>query len=293
MPKAVTSVTGFVRIIEEINEKLNGNLFFRGHSNKNYDLKPAIMRNERLVARESLAINQLVSESPNLFLQDRAMIDRLVRAQHYGLPTRLLDLTSNPLVALYFACKGSDEETGRVIVLKIDEDQIKYSGSDTVSCLANLSLLGPNEQSDVAAAAVYFERELTFDDHLLSRNNILSKKHAEVSAFYSEDAVKRLVQFIKEEKPYFENRIFPSDLQNSVVIRPRKNNERIVAQSGAFILVGTEPVERTLSVTISIDIASSAKPKIIDRLNTVGINEYRLFPDPERITAEISARLKK
>ena len=35
-------------------------------------------------------------------------------AQHYGVPTKLLDFTSNPLTAMYFACKGNDEEKGIV-----------------------------------------------------------------------------------------------------------------------------------------------------------------------------------
>lgn len=78
------------------------------------------------------------------FQADRYCFDRLVRMQHYGLPTRLLDISGNPLVALFFACFGGPEfedDEGEVIIFHVSSDVLKYYDSDTVSCISNLSNL--------------------------------------------------------------------------------------------------------------------------------------------------------
>lgn len=45
-------------------------------------------------------------------------VDFIAFAQHYGIPTNLLDITTLPLTALYFACQGDKNENGYVYILK-------------------------------------------------------------------------------------------------------------------------------------------------------------------------------
>ncbi len=107
----ITSFAEFISIIEKIRTKNNdSDLWYRGHKSSSYKLDPSIYRNPRyskIVDIESLEIKlyqEFSFRSPSYdFSRREDQWDILFLMQHYRVPTRLLDWTSSPLIALYFA----------------------------------------------------------------------------------------------------------------------------------------------------------------------------------------------
>lgn len=95
-------------------------VIYRGTSDSSYQLLPGLARlNYKDVENiteeiEYELINEFFTRRPDAFsgLSD---FDVLAKMQHYGLPTRLLDFSTNPLVALYFACEDKPKTDGRVV----------------------------------------------------------------------------------------------------------------------------------------------------------------------------------
>lgn len=259
-----SSVSSISKHISSINTN-GGTLFFRGHSDPNYTLCPSIMRSNKLYANESKLYNDLLIECPDDFEKCHSHLEKLVKMQHYGLPTRLLDITRNLLVALYFACESHQESLGELVLISAGTDEIKYPQSDTVSILASIPAFSYKKQQ--------FFLRLANDPSIT--NGTFNKR------------VERLVHEVRLEKPAFRAEINKTDLLNSYVVYALKNNSRIIKQDGAFILCGlsddkgalesfryTENNKRTI---ILID----NKKKILEELRAFSINRASLFPEIE------------
>lgn len=118
---------------EALSERPTQGTLYRGHADKNWILQPAAFRpgNKGITSRESLrawarAAARIASPAP------RNDIEWLVLAQHYGVPTNLLDWTESPLVALFFACYSQVGSDGCVWQVRTGSAFIPFHYHETV-----------------------------------------------------------------------------------------------------------------------------------------------------------------
>lgn len=277
----IGSIKTFIERLEALNldNPSDSVFYFRGHSDhEGFSLTPSIYREKEWIENEHRMFREIIMKCPNDFVHVNSAFEKLVRMQHYSLPTRLLDLTTNPLAALFFAVNENPDKDAEVLIFRIPKKEVKYYDSDTISILTN-----------IAKRPEDFEIE-----------SIKGKTKAQ---FNKQKQITYLHHEIKEEKPYFAPVIVESDLESVVCVKPKLDNPRIIRQDGAFFVFGikgkksipaTVPESYRLTTeSYRLIINKSGKEKILGQLATLGINEATMYPEIDTVSKYIKQSIKK
>ena len=116
------------RVVRDFMEVLEaeGGMFalYRGHADSSRKLIPSAYRPGSYGITDPRHLQEWKREAARFALHvPRDNVEWLILAQHFGMPTALLDWTTSPLVALFFACDGDEHAKADGCILRGDQKQ--------------------------------------------------------------------------------------------------------------------------------------------------------------------------
>lgn len=252
-----------------IDNRIKKKIMYRGHASAEYKLIPSIFRKYKkendkkeyykyFLLDENEMYMHFIKEAKSYIKNiddntNEGYLEWLVYAQHFGVPTRLLDFTHNPLVALYFACSKEEEDDGTVWIFNL----INYRNFHS-KLLKNEANVNKNTTRN----------ELIYEIISELKNGTLncSKFPIQFIPYYLDERMStQASSFLlwgQDERP-FEDMI---EKENYINISSAKNGVSIEyeGKSEEFILKILIPHEK--------------KKTILEELDLLGVNPKSIFP---------------
>ena len=287
-PLKIENFEEYLKIVR--NELPEARKYFRGQTrliSAGYPLRPSIGRYDNLLSKSFRERDELERDVLEVFRNHlvthvqhlpRSEWEALAIAQHHGLPTRFMDWTENPLVALYFAVretKTDDEgEPMDSAVYVLISDPVRYTDFSrnqhlTVEPVKDSATRPAHEETSYAAFGVEeFEGEENDSTEAAEDEETPDAGSGETP-----------------EAP------LPFEITENVIYHPPHISPRMRAQD-SVLLACHQPLEALEDRDwLEIVIRHDAHDDIRRRLDQYGVFDRQLFPDLDGIAKWLRYRV--
>lgn len=293
-------IESFEEYLSTVRDELpNGRIYFRGQSklvSEGYPLKSSIGRYKKLepitlferdeMEREVLGVftNHLLTYVHHLPRNDW---EALAIAQHHGLPTRFMDWTTNPLVALYFAARETkldDEDkplNSAVYVLTSEPVRLCELGRPSEGAIK------PVRDTATTSAATSNDPSAydAWGDEVEPAGNV------ECSIIESYLAALKQKPDEAENGEILASPTSPFEITENVIYDPPHVSPRIRAQDGVLLACHQPMAQLEEKDFLEIVIRHEAHDEIRRRLDQYGVFDKQLFPDLDGIAKWLKYRV--
>jgi hypothetical protein len=282
-----TTLSEFIEIVEGTKPVTSAGLWFRGQASSKYRLEPGAVRHLRVVAdarglpvsedahlsssgttwsgpsAERMLQNFKLQARPFLEFNPSNDYEWMFLAQHHGLPTRLLDWSTNAMVALYFALstakavRGNPREEVKKY-LDLDRDDLQEGASAVF-------IIDPGLVNDTTVGVRDTVNPL--EDVERWANYLTPMEHSSISTF-----------------------------SPMCIVAPHIS-PRIRAQSGAFTIQGAniwplDYFDLIRPLITKIFIPHEATSEILNSLHRMGMSKSFIYPSLDTVAEDV-ARIER
>lgn len=263
-------------------------LYFRGETRCEWSLQPSLMREPSLRTSESDMLTDLMTRQPDDFQNIDRVAMEWVFAQHHGLPTRVLDVTRNPLVALYFACEDADQHDGRIHVFAVPKRLVVPFNGEEATYVMSFAKLSREHQDLLLGKS-----PASIGDGAPDLPNPI-----EAQRLFTE-VRDNFYALVRRDDPSSIERLDWRNLFRVFVLEPQRTFERLKAQAGAFLISAFhERFEQTEIGRFNREIPSyghyrltvsaSTKKQLRDDLRFLNVTRDTLFPSADEAASAIT-----